>query len=423
MSDFYRFWNDLGWLANLLGICLLVIPLFNFTKNKASQFDIKRIEANKERRYKINKKMNDDCYLKWQLAFFKKVYSESEFVELYNKAYPATIIRSSGKITYPFKGLCRLTSSDVFDFDFDKAQKNYLKFLGDSVKRPKMKGFATDKLILNDNGMIDEIHAKTITYDQNLVTSHILDYELYNFYEKNKNRKEVNIEKDLKYRHQYHGNKSPSLAILNPFQAYPLISVQALIIYRDYKDPENISWKAVVAQRQKNVAVKPEIWQIQPAGGFEIYGDELDDNNLLIEQGFDIKNALLREFAEELYNVEEFVFCPDGRDSNSILTDSHVSALLTLFTQNKATFEFLGIVTDLSVLRHEASFLIVIDDENYSLQPIIGSSESVKISSVNMRQLKDVFSNQKVHSSSAGLLQLAMESVRFRDIGINELLK
>lgn len=171
------------------------------------------------------------------------------------------------------------------------------------------------------------------------------------------------------------------------------------------------------------MAVKPEIWQIQPAGGFEIYGDELDDNNFLIEQGFDIKNALLREFAEELYNVEEFSFCRDGRDSSYILTETHVSALLTLFTQNKATFEFLGIVTDLSVLRHEASFLIVIDDEDYSLRPIIGSSESVKISSVTMKQLKDVFSNQKVHSSSAGLLQLAMESVRFREMGITELLK
>lgn len=423
MSDFYRFWNDLGWLANLLGICLLVIPFFKFTKNQISQFDIRRIELNKKRRYKINKKMNDDCYLKWQLNFFKKTYTESEFVELYNKVYPATIIRSSSKVTYPFKNLCRLTSSEILNFDFDRVQKNYLKFLGDSVKRPKMKGFATDKLIVNDNGNIEEIHAKTITYDQNLVTSHILDYELYSFYEKNKNRKEINIEKDLQYRYKYHGNNKPSLAILNPFQAYPLISVQALIIYKDYKDPEDISWKAVIAQRQKNVAVKPEIWQIQPAGGFEIYGDELDDNNFLIEQGFDIKNALLREFAEEIYNVEEFSFCRDGRDSSYILTESHVSALLTLFTQNKATFEFLGIVTDLSVLRHEASFLIVIDDEDYSLRPIIGSSESVKISSVTMKQLKDVFSNQKVHSSSAGLLQLAMESVRFREMGITELLK
>lgn len=175
--------------------------------------------------------------------------------------------------------------------------------------------------------------------------------------------------------------------------------------------------------KTKNVAVKPEVWQIQPAGGFEIYGDECDDNSILIEQGFDIKTALLREYAEELYNVEEFVFCSDGRDSNSILTESHVASLLKLIDNKKATFEFLGIVTDLSVLRHEASFLIVIDDESYSSQPIIGSSESVKISSVSMNQLKEIFSKQKVHSSSAGLLQLALESEKLKELGIAKSLK
>lgn len=422
MSDFYRFWNDLGWLANLLGICLVVIPFFGLIRKNIPQLKLKINKTNRERRYKTYKEMTNNDYLNWQLDFFKKTYPESEFVELYNKTYPATIIRSNGKISYPFKELCHLSSSDVIYFDFDKSQKNYLKFLGDSVKRPKMKGFATDRLILDHNGKLEKIYAKTITYEQNLVTSHILEFELYKFYEKNK-RQEANIEKDLKYRSQYHGKQNPSLAILQPLQACPLISVQALIIYKDYKDPRNISWKAVVAQRQKNVAVKPEVWQIQPAGGFEIYGDESDDNNILIEQGFDIKNALLREYAEELYNIEEFIFCSDGRDSNSILTESHVSALLNLITQNKATFEFLGIVTDLSVLRHEASFLIVIDDENYSSQPIIGSSESVKISSVNMQQLKEIFSKQKVHSSSAGLLQLALESSRLKEIGITESLK
>ncbi|WP_024873593.1 hypothetical protein [Tolumonas lignilytica] len=421
MSDFFNFWNNLSWLANLLGICL-AFPIFKFVSKLISWLKTKKDTKNRELRYKTNKKMNNSDYLKWQLSFFKKTYSKSEFVTLYNREYPATIIRSSREIIYPFNDLCHLLSSNVIYFPFDKHQKKYLKFLGGSVKRPKMKGFATDELILDANGKVKNILAKTITYEQNLVTSHILEFELYKYYEKN-NKKEINIEKDLKYRTKYHGNKHPSLAILKPSDACPLISVQALIIYKDYKEPENISWKAIIAQRQKNVAVKPDIWQIQPAGGFEIFGDESDDNKILIEQGFDIKNAVLREYAEELYNIEEFSFCNDGRDSNSILTENHVSTVLNLISKNKASFEFLGIITDLSVLRHEASFLIVIDDRDYSLQPIIGSSESIKISSVSMMQLKEIFSNQAVHSSSAGLLQLAIECETLREMGISDLLK
>ena len=422
MSEFYKFWNDLGWLANLLGICLVAIPVFGLIKRNISWIEEKYREKNRTYRYKTNKNMNNDIYLDWQLNFFKKTYKNSEFVNLYNKTYPATMIRTSNDVRYPFSKLCFLLSSNVKPFTYDKYQKKYLKFLGDSVKRPKMKGFSTDELVLDDDGKIKRINAKTITYEQNLVTSHILEFELYEFYKKHKN-KEVNIKKDLIYRSRYHGNKEPSSAILKPSDAYPLISIQALIIYKDYKDPENISWKAIVAQRQKNVAVKPEIWQIQPAGGFEIFGDESDDNEILIEQGFNIRNALLREYAEELYNIEEFSFCSDGRDSNSILSEAHVSRLLNLIEENKACLEFLGVVTDLSVLRHEASFLVIIDDKDYSLQPITGSSESIKISSVNINQLKEIFSKQKVHSSSAGLLQLAIESETISKMGITDLLK
>lgn len=77
-----------------------------------------------------------------------------------------------------------MQSTDIIYIDFDGPQRKYLKFLGDSVKRPKMKGFATDRLILDHNGKLERINAKTITYEQNLVTSHILELELYNFHKK-----------------------------------------------------------------------------------------------------------------------------------------------------------------------------------------------------------------------------------------------
>jgi hypothetical protein len=422
MQEFYQFWSELGWLANLFGICLVVFPLVTFA-NKSFKY-LKEIHLNKinSHRYQLNKKMNSDEYLNWQLSFFKKTYSASAFTILYGREYPATIIRTNNEHQYPFEDLCSLESTDIEYLKFDRIQRKYLKYLGDSVKRPKMKGFCTKEIFLSPDGLLNYISARATTYDQSLATSHILEWELYRFYER-KNGKNANIDTDLKMRAKYHGSSSPSSAILKPCNAFPLISVQALVIYKDYKYPDNIEWKAVIAQRGKNVSVKPELWQMQPAGGFEVFGHEQDDNNILLEQAFDIRTALLREYAEELYNVDEFSFCADGRDSSSILSEMHVSMLIELINKKSASFDFLGLVTDLTVLRHEVSFLIVIDDKEYSKLPIFGSSESIKITSLNLQEIKRVFSKEKIHSSSAGLLQLAIESDRLINLGISDQLK
>jgi len=422
MQEFYQFWSELGWLANLLGICLVILPLVTFANKLFEYLKERKLNKINNYRYQLSNKMNSDEYLHWQLSFFKEAYSSSEFTTLYGKEYPATIIRTNNKHQYPFKGLCSLESTDIKSFDFNKTQRKYLKYLGDSVKRPKMKGFSVKEVILDSDGLLNSISARATTYDQNLATSHILEWELFKFYER-KNGKNISIATDLKMRANYHGSCSPSSAILKPCNAFPLISVQALVIYKDYKDPENIEWKAVIAQRGKDVSVKPDLWQIQPAGGFEVFGHEQDNNNILLEQAFDIRTALLREYAEELYNVDEFSFCVDGRDSSSILSERHVSMLIELINTNSASFDFLGLVTDLTVLRHEASFLIVIDDKDYSKLPILGSSESVKMTSLNLQELKKVFSKEKIHSSSAGLLQLAIESERLINLGISNQLK
>lgn len=422
MQNFYQFWSDLSWLANLIGICVVFFPILAFARNALK--NSKKIKLNKINayRYQLSKEMNSGEYLNWQISFFKKVYLNSEFTKLYGREYPATIIRPNNKHQYPFNRLCNLVLSDIQDIEFESTQTKYLKYLGDSVRRPKMKGFSVKEIVLDSGSLLDSISARAITYDQNLVTSHILEWELYKFY-KRKKGKYPNIPTDLKYRAKYHGSNDPSSAILKPSNAFPLISVQAMVVYKDYKDPENIEWKVVVAQRNKNVSTKPDLWQIQPAGGFEVYGHEQDNNKIFLEQSFNIRDALLREYAEELYNVDEFSFCADGRDSSSILTEKHVSMLIDLINKKSAYFDFLGLVVDLSVLRHEASFLIVIDDQDYSKLPILGSSESIKITSLNLQEIKKVFSTEKIHSSSAGLFQLAIESERLIKLGISEQLK
>jgi hypothetical protein len=413
-SELIKFFNDLGWLANLLAvspIMLTIIPARGrIRKLVKARYSAKRNE--------INKVMISTPYLEWVLRVTSKIYGGLEFVSLYGKRHPAVILRPGKHFDYPFADLCNLASTEIKPLHLTRSQKAYLRLLGDTVKRPKMKGFATREIFLDKRGLITTINAQATNYQQNLVTAHILEWELFKRYKKNTVITDE-ILAELTLRSTYHGGQSALQAILKPCDAFPLISVQALVIYKDYKDSNNVGWKAIVAQRQKNVAIKPELWQIQPAGGFEVYGHEDDDLDIQLRQGFDLRAALFREYAEEIYNVEEFSFRSDGRDSGSIFSEPHIAHLVKLIDSNKASMDFLGIVTDLTILRHELSFLIVIDDPDYCGYPILGSSEAKNIFSLSMADLKMTFSTQKVHSSSAGLLQLAIESDRLETLGIS----
>jgi hypothetical protein len=415
VSQFVKFLNDLGWLANLLAVAPIVLGIIVIARKRIRKLLNAR---NQTIRYETNRKMNSTSYLEWVQCVVSKIYGDLEFVSIYGRKHPAVILRPGKRFDYPFTDLCHLTSTDIRDIRLNRLQKRYLRFLGDSVKRPKMKGFAVKEILLDELGRVAAVNAQATNYQQNLVTAHILEWELFKRYDKNKEITD-DILLDLKFRSTYHGGQTPLEAVLKPSGAYPLISVQALVIYKDYKDPNNVMWKAIVAQRQKNVAIKPELWQIQPAGGFEVYGHEDDDLDIQLRQGFDVRAALFREYAEEIYDIEELSFRSDGRDSGSILSEPHISHLIELIHANKASMDFLGIITDLTILRQELSFLIVIDDPEYSRHPILGSSEAKNIFSLSMAELKTTFSTQNVHSSSAGLLQLAIESDRLRTLGIS----
>jgi hypothetical protein len=415
ISDSKTVLDNMGWFANLVTIVSVLLSI-KIVVEMAKKLMARCGEKSRER---IVKKMNDPDYIEWSREVLRTIYAGSEFVSIYQKNYPAVIFRPGKDFSYPFSDLCYLESTEIDDLRLNSVQSEYLRFLRDTVKRPKMRGFSAKEIVLDAAGLVIAIDARATTYQHNIVTAHILEWELFKRYKKNKEISE-DILSELALRSVYHGGNSPNEAILKPSNAYPLISVQALVIYKDYKSPIDVKWKAIVAQRGKNVAIKPELWQIHPAGGFEVYGDQDDDLDLHLTQGFDVSMALLREYAEEIYRAEELDFRSDGRDSGSVLSEPHVEHLVRLIHANKASIDFLGVITDLTVLRHELSFLIVIDDPEYSKYPILGSSEATNIFSMTMAELKNTFSNQKIHSSSAGLLQLAIESDRLALLGISE---
>ena len=366
------------------------------------------------------KNLSKPDYLKWQQEILEKLYKGLEIATVYERRYPAAILRPSSGFDFPYATLCKLMDVKLRKVQINKKQRKYLKMLGSSLKWPEMKGFALKRLQLDANGNVKLIEAITSNFRQNVVTTHILEWELLKMYEKRLTADNFNLHKDLPFRANYHNGREGQLAILEPFSAYPLISLQAMVVYKNYKNSVAPNWQIVIAKRSTEVIVKPGFLQFQPAGGFEVYGEESDEDELLVTQGFDLKTAMFREFAEELFDAKYLQHRPDGRDPQSVLSDPNIQKLLSLIKSKKAFMDYLGVVVDLSVLRHELSFLIVIDDKSFCQDPLLGSWEAKNVLSVPPRELQSFISRGTLHSSSAALLQLAIESQRLIELGISK---
>ena len=161
---------------------------------------------------------------------------------------------------------------------------------------------------------------------------------------------------------------------------------------------------------------------IPPAGGFEIFGTEIEDEDY-VRQQFDIRMALMREFLEEIFgDVEMACEAPKGGSSEQEGAEGY-RMLLKALRSGKARIHFLGVVTELGSLRPEFSFLIVLDDIEYfrdlryehtlpsgevaKAQWLMARSETRRLQKSQLANLDGLFSTtRKWHSSSIGMLLL-----------------
>ncbi len=359
------------------------------------------------------------AFCEWQQNLLEEIYRGSEIVNVYGKNYPAAIIRPAAEHLFPFPALCELTEVRLAHFHLTSDQKVFLRMLGASLKWPDMKGYALSRIRIDDNGKVTCVEAVASNFRQNLVTAHILEWELVQFFRKNIAFSHTKIETFLPHRSSYHAGRAGSSAILEPSNAFPLLSVQAIVFIKDHHMPHGPQWRVVIKQRSDKVVVRPGYLQFPPAGGFEVYGAEDDESESLLKQGFDVCAALFREYAEELYNVTDLQHRPDGRDPlSAVYSEPHVRELVALIAKGTAHLDFLGIVVDLAMLRHELSFLLVIDDPAFSRDAIRSNWEAKNMYQVLPRDLKDEIARGTLHGSSAGILQLALESERLRKLQV-----
>ena len=364
---------------------------------------------------------NSPSYQSTLVEFLEELY-QVPLVQAYGRKYPATLYPADSETLYPFEGLCHLTSPAATASEpANEEQKHYLKVLGERLRRPYMTGFYLKKMHLGEAGKVLRIDAGVSDYYQNTLTAHYLEWEAYKNIKRIKEGPASLALDYLPLRRRYHGDLSPHHAILAPANAFPLISVQAMVVFKDYRNKADIDWKIVVVRRPDSTAVAPGRWQFQPAGGFEVYGKDVDCNEDLITRQFDLSRALLQEYAEELFNADGVLSQQDNREVDTAMANEHVQRLLRLVDNGRASMEFLGVVVELAFMRHELSFLIVVDDEEYSLQQFFGSKdESDSFFTERPEAIKTLLVRDGVHSSSAGLLELAMHSNTFRQLGLGQ---
>ena len=356
------------------------------------------------------------------------MYSGLEIATVYGRRYPAAIIRPAPNWQYPFGSICRLMDVNMPTLVEDREQKNYLKLLGRSLKWPKMSGFALRRILCDDRGRAEAIEAVVTNFRQNVVTSHILEWELYQFYTSNRTNQSsptasgvAGILERLPRRAAYHAERPARLC-----SARACIRVSA---------DQSTGYGRVSRLRDGSVSqpgelllrgVRRRLWSSQAISNFNrqgalgLHGTDDDSDESLVLEGFDVRMAaLFREYAEELFDAKHLQVRPDGRDAKSVLADPNVRQLVDLIKDGKASIDYLGIVIDLSVLRHELSFLIIIDDESFCRNPLLGSWEAKNIQTPKPSELLSVLATGVLHGSSAALLQLAMESEHLRNLGIS----
>lgn len=309
----------------------------------------------------------------------------------------------------------------VSNGEFGLLRTKYFEILSYTrlVKRWNMRGFSLERLILNSQKEVLGYKANLCTYGENCLTSHILAYEIYKEYI-NKNS-DFDFIKTLRPEIKLFNNGDQQLNDVLTINAaddfFPLISVQALVVYRTVK--ENNNWQLLVMERSSKCAAVPGFWQFPPAGGFEIYGTE-DEDDFHIKQQFDMRLAVIREFLEEIYGDADMT-CDDQNASKAAHEGSFgFQQVMKSIENGTMNIHFLGVVTELISLRSEFSFLIVIDDPDiigmrYQVnlpdgkqrfaQWMCGNEESKRIYSIKFNDVTDLLCQPYLwNPSSIGLL-------------------
>lgn len=96
--------------------------------------------------------------------------------------------------------------------------------------------------------------------------------------------------------------------------------------------------------------------------------EQIHTGDAIIEN-YSLRKAILREYLEEIFGIDDFKAVDpvtNCETTNNVLYHKEVQDIISMINSGKAKFELIGVAVDLVTLRHELSFILMIDDESYS---------------------------------------------------------
>ena len=385
-------------------------------------------------------------YNEFVIKVLERYYGSECFLNINNHKYG--VVCFPGKDSYgatslrDYDNLCDKKHSKILGFNVDEHQSfvnnewytEYNKVIDGKVHHSNRPGYMLDEIVTDAEGRFDKLRVHVGTYAENVFSSHALDYELYQAYLRfsQKDISDPNVWEELRsslvLRNKIHERigttKDKGLSpLLKGEGRDSLLSVQMLVIV---KSEETNQYELIVTQRSNTVALKPGVYQFIPSGGFDILNDSNDGiyNDLELEDNYSPGCAIFREYLEELYNEPEFEGRGEGSIRQRLLKDPRIKTIQKMLANKRADLHFLGSVMDLTTLRHELSFVLVLHEDLYSDAPILPNDECMRHSvwwysvrdfdNMNENIIRSIWDN--IHTPSAAMWYLFRQTDLYKSL-------
>lgn len=449
-----------AWIIALLTtlISVLAIPLWKGLKKlekKAKANHLRKIQE------KYVEELSSIDFIIWRNQQLKRIYGEKYFTTVFGHEYPVFYIPFAQHYSYsdfnkvydkndikteglkfkngevnlsPVKdieiykkgSLCDVIRKRILRWKYSKVLKGGIKF--------ELIGFSLDHYDFDEKNRITHIYSKLGTYPYNIYSSHILEYELYRAYLKTKNNPDISLDslwKYLPFRRYIHygtGNVDKKEEVLKTGERrYSLFSVQCIVVFKDVNN--NGDYSVLLMKRSSDlqkISAKLGYYQFYPAGGFEMYEKETIRSLDMIKENYSLRKAIFREYLEEVFNCTEFKSVdPESNKETtiSILNHDEIVYITDMIEKGTATMNLLGVAVDLISLRHEISFVLKIDDVDYSRKDFNPNEEFTRNYSVAskvripLKEVESLISNSvppeeipRINQPSAMLFKMFLDS-------------
>lgn len=352
------------------------------------------------------KDLSSNEFLQWRTDYLKKYYEDISFINMFGKPYPVKNYPSKGE-KYPFSKIASssLSTTEIVQEKpiLTTSQKVFLKKIDSVVKRPQSIGYAIDTIHFDNEGYFESFTSKPCTFIQTLTTCFSLEYEVYKQFLKARSRDALEI--SLPERDAMHQGLPIEHIFNSGANRMAMLSVQSLVMFKNHTDEV---YKTIIAKRSEKVSYSPNTWQFIPCGYFEQY--DPGNSKFVIENNFDPVLAILRELLEELFNLEEFTQNDDGAPLQQITNHDVSLYLIEMLKDGRAEFIFLGSVFDIVTLTHKLSYLLIVDDIEFSKSHFQPNFEIRNMQLVPIAEIVNLIEDDFLMPESAGLLNLVLDN-------------